>query len=86
MPPTKPIFERENAYFEKNRAIWLNEGHEGQIAVIKGEELLGFYDTQEEAFAAGEKRFTESFMVREVKRDDEVQVIHRTAWSPSCSV
>jgi hypothetical protein len=42
----------EQAFFEAHRFEWLRE-HEGQLALIKGRELFGFYDTVKEAFEAG---------------------------------
>jgi hypothetical protein len=35
----------------------IEEGHEGKWVLIKGEEIVGLFDTQEQALAAGSERF-----------------------------
>jgi hypothetical protein len=46
----------------------LAEGHEGRFVLIKGEEILGFFDTWDDARLAGLKRFLrEVFLVQEVR-------------------
>lgn len=79
-------FEKELSVYEHHRQAWLAEDREGQFVVIKGDEILGFYDDLEDAYSAGAKKFVEAFLVREIKRSDDVQVIHRTAWGSSCGV
>ena len=75
-----PKFEKELAVYEHNRQAWLADDREGQFVVIKADKILGFYDELEDAYAEGAKEFADGFLVREIKRTDDVQVIHRTAW------
>ena len=83
MPPmsSQSKFEKELSVYEHHRQTWLAEDREGQFVVIKGDKFIGFYDDLGEAYAHGAKEFGESFLVREIKRTDDVLVIHRVAWS-----
>ena len=47
---------REQAVYDANLPRWLPE-HEGRHVVIRGDEVAGFYDTRDEALAAGYERF-----------------------------
>jgi hypothetical protein len=47
---------REQAAYEANLPHWLSE-HEGKHVLIKGDEVLGFYETRDEALAAGDAAF-----------------------------
>ena len=73
-------FEIELAYFEKNRSKWI-EHHQGEFAVICGEELLNFYATMDKAFTAGLAKFGEgNYLAKEVTSEDKIEVIHRVFW------
>lgn len=62
-PAAMPL-EEEIQYFEKNKAELLAK-HEGKFVVICGKDLLGAYDTFENAFNAGIKAFGDrQFLVR----------------------
>lgn len=64
--------EREITYFESNKEEWLRY-YKGQIALIKGDELVGTFTTQQEAFAAGIKRFGNvPFLLQAVLEENEV--------------
>ena len=53
-------------YFEKHKAKLLSD-HEGKFVVILGEQLLGAYDTVENAYNAGIQAFGDrQFLVRKV--------------------
>jgi hypothetical protein len=46
----------------------LAEGHEGRFVLIKGEEILGLWDTRVEASAEGDRRFLmQGFLVQQVR-------------------
>src|SRR3954447_475879 len=47
---------REQSTYEANLPHWL-PGHEGEYVLIKGEEVLGFYEARDEALAVGYARF-----------------------------
>ena len=66
----------ELAFFERNRAAWLNQ-HKDKHVLIKGEELLGLYDTPLAAFDAGLKKLgpESSMFIKQVLAEDPVIVI-----------
>lgn len=46
---------------------WLAEGREGQFVLLKGNEVLGFWDTEEAALSEGYERFLlEPFLVHHI--------------------
>jgi hypothetical protein len=47
----KPL-ETEVAFFASHLSAWLNDA-EGKFALVKGAELIGFYDTELDAVRAG---------------------------------
>jgi hypothetical protein len=69
------MLEEELGYFEKNLSAWL-ERHTGRVALVKGRELVGFFDDEEQAIAEGARRFgLQSFLVRRVERVPEAVCI-----------
>jgi hypothetical protein len=63
------MLETERDYFDKHRDDLLRQ-YPGKFVVIKEEQLLGAYDTIEDALGAGAREFgMVSFLV---KRTDEV--------------
>lgn len=64
--------EIELKFFEDHRAEWLNH-HRGKFALIKGQEIAGFFDSRESAFAIGATRWGNvPFLIKEVSEDDRV--------------
>jgi hypothetical protein len=64
--------EKELALFEKMKPELL-KNHEGKFALIHGEEFLGTYDSAENAYAEGVKRFgRETFLVKKISATAEV--------------
>jgi hypothetical protein len=64
--------EKELAFFAKMKPELLTN-HKGKFALIRGEEFLGAYDSAENAYAEGVKRFgLEPFLVRKVSEQEEV--------------
>jgi hypothetical protein len=52
---------------------WLAEGHEGKWVLIKGETVLGLYDTRQAARAEGLRRYLmESFLVHQIQTEEPV--------------
>jgi len=49
-------FSVELAFFESHRAEFIERG-EGKFVLIKGEELVDFFDTPETAYKTGVDRF-----------------------------
>lgn len=63
--------QAEQAYFEQIRSRLLAE-HEGKFALIKGSELVGTYDTAENAYVAGVGKFGNvPFLVKQIDREDK---------------
>ncbi len=74
-----PGLEQEVAYFEANRTRWLTE-HAGKFVLIKGSELVGAFDTPENAYTAGLEHFGNTeFLIKQVLPSDPV--IHVPALS-----
>ena len=76
--------ERETAYFTNNRARWIEQGHEGQWAVVCAEELLGFFESLEEGYEAGVKQVgAGKFLLKQLTPEDKVETIQRVHWGAS---
>jgi len=78
--------KKEVAFFDKHRQEFLQKAP-GKFALVKGEKLHGFFDTDEAAYKAGVEAFSlESFLIRQVLEEDQiheipalsVEVIHAT--------
>lgn len=54
--PRPPSLRREQAVYRAHLRRWLGE-HEGEYVLIKGDEVMGFFATRDEALAAGYARF-----------------------------
>ena len=64
--------ETELALFEQMKADLL-KNHEGKFVLIRGSEFLGAYDTAQNAYAEGVKRFGRAaFLVKKVTKQEEV--------------
>lgn len=69
------VLVAEIRYFDKQCGGWLAD-HEGQFAVIRDKELLGFFATDEEALKAGvEKWGSVSFLIREVLSKQRIEKV-----------
>ncbi len=49
--------ERELSVYRKNLPMWLKK-HEHTYVLIKGDVAVGFYETRDQALAAGYERFS----------------------------
>lgn len=79
--------EQEQRFFDDHRDQWVRDGHEGEWAVVKCDELIGFYQTLDEGFEVGVERFgAGNFLVKEVSSEDQADVIQRVDWGPFPSV
>ncbi len=66
------MLEVERHFFESNRTEWL-ETAVGKYALVKNEELFGFFENASEALAEGARRFgSESFLVRLVEESEQL--------------
>ena len=67
--PDTPL-EEERAFFDAHREQLLKE-HPGKFALIKGHELIGAFDSDENAYTEGVERFGNSpFLVRRIEEQD----------------
>jgi hypothetical protein len=70
MKAGEPLAAEWNAY-RRQIGRWLAEGREGTHVLIKGEEVLGFFDTFEAACAEGVKRYlSEAFFVHPIRTEE----------------
>jgi hypothetical protein len=66
--------DHETALFDKNVEKWRNT-HLGHFVLIRGDEIVGFYQSLEKAFTVGTGRFgLEPFLVRQIVPKDVVNV------------
>jgi hypothetical protein len=69
---TEMPLEKELAAYEKMKADLLKT-HNGKFVLIHGEELCGAFDTAENAYGEGVKRFgQEPFLIKKVAAQEEV--------------
>jgi hypothetical protein len=69
LPSAKPgdTFEEEWETYRVNVGQWLTDGLEGKHVLIKGTEVLGFWNSREEALFEGYTRFpAQPFLVRQI--------------------
>ena len=67
--------EREQAFFAENKDNLL-EHHEGKFALIYGSELVGVWDSKENAYVNGIERLGNvSFLIKRIVAEDPVEVI-----------
>ncbi len=59
--------DREYELFRREIGRWLAEGHEGKFALVKGEEVVGLYEDERQAFREGYRLFHQTgFMVKQI--------------------
>jgi hypothetical protein len=56
VPPDSPLFQESTTYRRELPRL-LAEGHEGKFVLIKGSEIIGLFDTSDEAYAILLQRF-----------------------------
>ena len=65
--------ETEIGYFESHKGEWL-EHYRDKYALIKGQELIGTFDTMEEAYRVGIERFGNMpLLIRKVQPEEPLQ-------------
>jgi hypothetical protein len=68
--------EIEIEYYNELRPELLKEHGEGKFVLIKGRELLGVFDTNEEAYSAGFDAYGfVSFLLRPIRKVDRILVM-----------
>lgn len=69
------LLEVEREFYAAHEAEWAS-AHPGRFVVVKGERLLGAFDSMEQALAAGAASFgSDSFLVRKLgEKQEEVNI------------
>ena len=66
---------QEQEFFDANRKEWLTK-HPGKFALIKSAELVGTFDTAENAYVAGVERFGNvPFLIKQIVERDPIGTI-----------
>lgn len=70
--------DAEVELYEAKRWEWVRE-HDGEFVVIQDFTVLGFFESWEQAFKAGIKRFggKRPFLVKEVLKQDRVYRVYK---------
>jgi len=70
---THMALETEIKYFEAHRAEWLKH-HAGKFALVRGEDLVGVYDTSDAAYEEGVERWGNvAFLVKQILSVDPIE-------------
>jgi hypothetical protein len=67
------VFERETQAYLREKERLLAKGERGRFALVKGDEVIGVWDTARDAAQAGYEKFgvREPFMVKEVQAEEK---------------
>ncbi len=82
LPPSKPdaALAEEWEFYRREAGRLLAEGYEGKHILIKGSEILGMWDTDEEAYEFALQRFLiprQDFMIHQIRAREPV---YRVRW------
>jgi hypothetical protein len=73
--PRTESLNRELAVYATNLRRWL-EDHRNAHVLIKGDEVVGFYETRDEALAAGYSRFgVVPLLVKQIQESEPIYYI-----------
>ena len=65
------VLDEELSFFDEKKSEWIKT-YPNKIALVKGRELIGTFDTPDAAVAEGAKRFgSTSFLVRRISQTEE---------------
>ena len=74
----RPLFEREEKCFEAHRDRWVAGGRVDRWVAIRGDDVVGFWDSLGEAVEAVQQKFGDApVYIRQVAVEDSPQVIQR---------
>lgn len=61
------MLKEEREFFEQSLPEWLNK-YNGKVVLVKGKELIGVFNTEDEALSEGARRFQlQPFLIRRVQ-------------------
>jgi len=70
--PDSPLYHEWNCY-RREAGRLLAEGQEGRHVLIKGENIIGLWDTHDEALAAGYQHFPgQAFLVHQIQQRERL--------------
>jgi hypothetical protein len=79
--PPDHLLRREWDFFRRELPRLLAEGHEGEVALLKGEQLVGVYPTREDALRAGYEQFLlEPFLVHPIRSEEPLLRLSPYCW------
>ena len=74
---TQEPLAAEYRTYEANVAQWAEE-HDGDFVLIRGTDVVGFYETNEQALSEGYQRFgIVPFFVKQVSRQEQAHFVSR---------
>lgn len=76
-PKPGPLSEAWDTY-RREVAQMIADGHEGKYVLIHGRDILGYFDSNEEALSEGYRRFLvkkEAFLVHQVQTYEKLLVL-----------
>ena len=69
----KMVLEKELQVFETRKTDWLKH-HEGKYALVRDEEVVGFFDTAEAAYIEGVGKWGNMpFLVKQILEEEVVE-------------
>jgi hypothetical protein len=81
LPPDCPIYCESQTY-RREMPRWLAEGQEGKFVLIKGDEVIGLFEKQEDALAVGRQKYLfEPFLVQQIRSREPVIRLPWLYWS-----
>lgn len=84
LPPSRPgaALAEEWEVYRREVGRLLAEGNEGRYVLIKGEQIVGIWDTRDEAMAAGQERYSgQAFLIHQIQ---ERERLLRFRWPRCC--
>ncbi len=80
LPPEDPLC-REWDFFRRELPRLLAEGHEGKFVLVKGEEIIGLFPTEDDAVRVGYAKFLpESFLVEAIRTEERILFLPWYCW------
>lgn len=86
LPPSRPgdALADEWETYRREVARLLAEGNEGRYVLIKGQQIIGIWETLKEAFAEADKRFPlQSYLVHQIQERERILRIGYNRLCPS---
>jgi hypothetical protein len=87
LPPMEPGSEIAQEWDTYRREVGrlLAEGHEGQWVLIKGNQIIELFDTDEAAGAAGSRRFLlQPYFIQQIRAEEPLHHHLRYLWYRPC--